>query len=356
MLTAAALEVLAYEFNSSLGLRGEIGAEHGTLCCRILADPRLDATTIAFWVHYLWVGAAIKSTTVDAIPATCTNILARILVEAHPSLPTDLKLVEELCAEGTTIDFAAPVVFRFLHARSATASIGRSVVALACTLLLIEHHRLSLQRGENPRKAVADVLRVVDLMTIEDTELLQCSSISALFAFLSELTSRKTDILGDVDLLASIMRSSAAVIKAASACTPRIWSISDVICVVARLVFSLVSSSSQACEAAISTARTVSNVEDTGRGMASQRKLAVRDVIRGSIGDNELRSIGDNELSVLHSLLHYIIKVVPAAGRARCLLGVQRAAQSCFEAVAAICRHPSAVEALKREFPALLAA
>jgi hypothetical protein len=349
MLTAAALGVLAYEFNSSLGLRGEIGEQHGALCCRILADPRLDSTTVLFWVYYLWVGIAIKATTFETTPTTCINIVTRLLTEVDPALPTDLKLTQEICIVGTTADFTAPSIFRFLSTRGATATVGRSVAAVACTLLVIEHHRLGIQRGASPRKAVADVLRLVDLLVVDDTEILLSAALGALFNFLSEVTSRNTDIVGDVAALAEIMRSSAAVLKAASACSPRIWCMCELVTVVARLVFNLVIASYSASEAAISAEPVASKeVEETESGVALEQKpsrLSIRDIKLG---------LG-NKFFVLDALSYYVISVVPASGAARCSLGVQRAAQSCLEAIAAICSHSNAVDSMKRVLSALIA-
>lgn len=100
-LTATALEVLAYEYTTSLGRRGEFGVEHATFAARLLTDSRLDLLTTAMWVQYLLVGAHVSRTTVRATPSSCHHLLSRILSDAYVKTDeADAPLTDMLVRRG----------------------------------------------------------------------------------------------------------------------------------------------------------------------------------------------------------------------------------------------------------------
>lgn len=119
-LTATALEVLAYEYTTSLGRRGEIAVEHATFAARLLTDSRLDLLTTAMWVQYLLVGAYVSRTTVRATPSSCHHLLSRILSDAYVKTDeADAPLVEMLVrAAGAANSFAHALLPPSLHTHS----------------------------------------------------------------------------------------------------------------------------------------------------------------------------------------------------------------------------------------------
>ena len=101
-LSATALEVVAFEYATSLGRRGEIGVEHAAFAARQLTDSRLDLLATSLWVQYLLVGAYVSRTTVRATPAACHTLLSRILSDAYllKTDTQDAQLAEELVRQN----------------------------------------------------------------------------------------------------------------------------------------------------------------------------------------------------------------------------------------------------------------
>jgi hypothetical protein len=341
-LTASALEVLAYEFNGSLGLRGDYGAPHAhVVCASVLADPRLDSTACLFWVRYLWLGILVKSETVESVPGVCISLATRLLSRDSPSMPADAKLADELGVEGTTADLFAPIVLRFLQSSGVAQPFGRSTAAMTCALLVIDYHRLIVPRGGDARLAVTDLLRILDLCMLNESEPMLTYTAAVLVASLTEFVQA---LLSDAVLLTSAVRSISVVFPAATALSTGGWGINNAITTVARVLCSLVSASDEAAEAALSvTANGLhggSSAVEAGDASASSLQASAKPAAK----------------TVLAALLHYLIAIVPSMGRLRASRSVLRAAHSCLEAVAAMACHSDAAEALRGQLPALLAA
>jgi hypothetical protein len=352
VLTAAALEVVAYEYNTSLGTRGQLDRPHATLAAQLLSDPRLDSSACAFWARYLWIGAVLQGVVVDATPSICIQVISRLAPSVGHRTAGDSKLAEELSAEGTTSDFISPIVFRYLHTKGAS-HIGSSVAVLICVLLLIEHHRLLVRNGGDRSSAILDYLRAIDLLKVDEAEDMQCSAAAAAFAAVTEIVTCSSLKESGKGVLGRVAHTSATALIAASRSATRSWCICNLVTHIARLQHNIVSEATEVAEALLLVPDII---------VASDSRASTES--DGGAGDGELsttldavQSPGDASTrnGVLQALLFYLIDIFPACGALRCSIGMQRAAQSCLEAVASLCRLPAAAAVIEPDLPALLA-
>lgn len=248
---------------------------------------------------------------------------------------------------GATTDAVAPIILRHLFQRGTTA-VGRATLALGCALLVVQHHRL--QAPPEPM-LVLDLLRVARNAAVADAEPLQCALVAAVLAALTDIATPL--VLADAASLSATLHVCGSVVEAAAE-TGQTWWVCEAVTVAARLVVRLVAASAEAGAACVAPlgaliTRGASHLSGLTRhgsiggraaAMAAMARVAATAAATGSGGGAgaplPALAVASADATLLDLLLDHLLGVLPAAvGRGT--LGIQRAAQACLQAVAAVC-------------------